>query len=501
MPPSSGYPAFYSCYLLKSLQSPSSTATYIGSTPNPPKRIRQHNGELAQGAWKTKSRRPWAMQMIVYGFPSKLSALQFEWAWQHSHKTRHLRDANGKALLSRASGLNSNIRAVRLMIATHPWSTWPLHVKLFTPAAVKGWTAAQKTTPPLPQGFTYTVELEGVDGKSGVVGSGRDGPIIVDDAEFTSALLAKSTVLLASGTRISCVVCNELISNYSTDPLATVLCPAAACSAVAHITCLSHKFLAAQAHASTSSNVLPRGGNCSACGTYVLWGDIVRGSFRRAAGGVPPELEGDDDALFMPDTDVDEALTHGKSKKTAGKRPVDASSGGEEFDFAAVETTSDREEPRKRGRPRKVTVASDKPASPRKKATSAPAPKKRGRPPASATFKNRGESSSGESFDFENLSGSSDDEGLPSRRPKTTAAKKSNVTSSGESFDLNVSGSSEGNLKSPRKKAGRPRKDKVASDVDSSDLFQSDSADEQDALSQKMKTLSVDVNTVIIVSD
>lgn len=80
--------------------------TYVGSTPSPPRRIRQHNGEITQGAWKTQSNRPWVMQLIVHGFPSKLAALQFEWAWQHPWKSRHLRDEDGKAMFSRSSKLN-----------------------------------------------------------------------------------------------------------------------------------------------------------------------------------------------------------------------------------------------------------------------------------------------------------------------------------------------------------------------------------------------------------
>ena len=64
---------------------------------------RQHNGELTQGASKTRAQRPWVMQMIVHGFPSKLAALQFEWAWQHPTVSRHVRGTHDLAKFANGS--------------------------------------------------------------------------------------------------------------------------------------------------------------------------------------------------------------------------------------------------------------------------------------------------------------------------------------------------------------------------------------------------------------
>jgi len=70
------------------------------------------------------------------------------------------------------------------MLTLSPWNAWPLRVRLYTSEALKLWNESDQSSPPLPLGFTHTVELEGVDGKSGEMGSGRSGPIEVTDGEF-----------------------------------------------------------------------------------------------------------------------------------------------------------------------------------------------------------------------------------------------------------------------------------------------------------------------------
>ncbi|KAF8574179.1 hypothetical protein K439DRAFT_871400 [Ramaria rubella] len=282
------FPPFYACYLLKSVKHPKSITTYIGSTPHPPRRIRQHNGEITQGAWKTSRNRPWVVSMIVHGFPSKLAALQFEWAWQHPNLSRHLRGEE----MAKGRSLKGNIAVGRSMLTTHPYTTWPLHVKLFTPEAVKGWADACKDSTPLPPGLTVSVELEGVDGKRDDVGSGRNGPIDVTDKTFTSEHLAKHMAMLATGKTQKCTICESDLDLQTIDTLSLALCPTSDCTAYSHLTCLAASFLnLSGASSSDEPPLIPRGGTCKACQKYTLWGDVVRGCYRRRTGGPGTALE------------------------------------------------------------------------------------------------------------------------------------------------------------------------------------------------------------------
>ena len=58
--------------------------TYAGVSPDPEKRLKKHNGVISGGAKYTTSKGAgWKHICLVKGFPTKIEALQFEWAVKH----------------------------------------------------------------------------------------------------------------------------------------------------------------------------------------------------------------------------------------------------------------------------------------------------------------------------------------------------------------------------------------------------------------------------------
>jgi len=138
----------FHCYLLRSCDPKHPYKTYIGFTVNPHNRIRQHNGILkAGGAWRTKrSGRPWEFVAIVHGFPDKITALQFEWAWQHPKKSLHVRDALGDkeaAVLGRKRGPKAQLTLLKAMLQECAnYTPYPLEVYVFQDAWKQAFVAA-----------------------------------------------------------------------------------------------------------------------------------------------------------------------------------------------------------------------------------------------------------------------------------------------------------------------------------------------------------------------
>ncbi|CAA7037934.1 unnamed protein product [Microthlaspi erraticum] len=121
---------FFACYILTSLSPRHKTHTYIGFTVNPRRRIRQHNGEITSGAYRTKKKRPWEMVLCIYGFPTNVSALQFEWAWQHPRESLAVREA--AAAFKSFTGLASKIKLAYTMLNLPAWNSLNLTVNYFS---------------------------------------------------------------------------------------------------------------------------------------------------------------------------------------------------------------------------------------------------------------------------------------------------------------------------------------------------------------------------------
>ena len=58
--------------------------TYCGMSNDVHRRLRMHNGEISGGAKYTTSKGPgWEHVCIINGFPTKINAMQCEWAIKH----------------------------------------------------------------------------------------------------------------------------------------------------------------------------------------------------------------------------------------------------------------------------------------------------------------------------------------------------------------------------------------------------------------------------------
>ncbi|KAJ1834874.1 Slx4p interacting protein [Coemansia sp. RSA 2706] len=242
--------AFYCCYLLRSLKRGSRDYVYVGSTPDPVRRLRQHNGEISAGAVTTRSRRPWEMLLIVHGFPSKASALQFEWAWQNPHMSRHSSfDAVPYELQRTLYGnaqkkLETKLVALCAMLTLPPFKMWPLQIAC-----------------PDPQLHADIIDRARRLGVSEHIHIAcQDIRIAFEEAPNHHSYLGPPE----PGEQ--CALCGQGLE----EDRPRGAC--AACSAPWHLTCLA-------AHNSTSSDspqLVPTTAQCNKCRHEHIWGDLVR---------------------------------------------------------------------------------------------------------------------------------------------------------------------------------------------------------------------------------
>jgi len=234
---------FFGVYLLYCTNPKYKGRTYIGKTTDPNRRIFQHNkGKQAGGAWRTSNKGPWDMVLIVHGFPNDISALRFEWAWQHPSRSRRLNALPPKKKSEKT--IRHLLRLMLNMLNLGPWNRLPLTLRWLKPeyqAELPGDAMEPPLHMPVVQGPV----------KSSKVGSRQD----VDGEMQADAGDAK------------CVLCCKPVSSSQ-----MMSCLYPECKASSHLLCLGNHFLCEEG----GGGLLPVQGGCPVCKQQQAWGDLVR---------------------------------------------------------------------------------------------------------------------------------------------------------------------------------------------------------------------------------
>ncbi|KAF2497115.1 hypothetical protein BU16DRAFT_560429 [Lophium mytilinum] len=291
-------PAFYCCYLLRSTKMP--TSLYIGSTPNPVRRLKQHNGTTQGGAFRTHkdTHRPWEMICMVHGFPSNIAALQFEWAWQNTCFTHHIPDEERITKPTRRKlkpiidpegilppverwklvrprySIIQVLQTIHLLLRVNSFQNWPLHVKFFAPDVFKKWEKAKPKKISLREGIR--VELDESKPPTDEDSTDEACPppatgIHSLDVGYTAlkSHLQKSRSILENGTMVACGVCER---SLRPSKALVLVCPTEDCRSASHMACLSTKFLAA----GNGNALIPTNGKCPDCKATLEWSSLVK---------------------------------------------------------------------------------------------------------------------------------------------------------------------------------------------------------------------------------
>lgn len=205
------------------------------------------------------------MALVVHGFPSKATALQFEWAWQHPWKDRHIRGKISPSMgLSRGSmsGPKARLKLVKAMISLEPWRRFGLGLHFSTEEVLNIFQEVVME-------FSTYMDPNAVDDAPITVGPLTDlatyssssspafrSPDSSDESD--SGWDSGSDVSNSEGKQGACSICSLSLSGSAEEGppmIRSSKCPC--CSTIAHTLCWGRCFLA-QEGGDAPPSVIPR---------------------------------------------------------------------------------------------------------------------------------------------------------------------------------------------------------------------------------------------------
>lgn len=253
--------------------------------------------------------RPWEVTVIVAGFPTKIAALQFEWAWHNPHITKRISNEQRITLPVKASpkpgrnrkktrprtSLTDKISNLHLLLRVSSFARWPLQVRFFCKDVYQVWQRwnervngsisnrikilldEKQTEEPIDGNeISVSTQAKGKRKREALSKGGVDGL----DVGYSGLKghVEKSILLLAEDEALNCAVCSKTLGPY---PRMALICPRESCRTASHMTCLAAKFRMDEGQ---DSSVVPTSGMCPICKEDLQWVDLVKEMSLRARG-------------------------------------------------------------------------------------------------------------------------------------------------------------------------------------------------------------------------
>lgn len=228
--------------------------------------------------------------MIVYGFPNRISALQFEHAWQHGYQT-HFISPDERVVKHKNGGrsLKHRLATVRLLVKHQFFQRMSLRVHFFNKSTMECWNANEygidvgnvrlhislnalediKTASnniSIDEVLTYAQENLDLVSK-----------LYNDDKDTFQATLSYYNDILSNGF-LKCDICNREFDytseNVDLKPYIAFCLNHSTCNFHSHLSCLCQHFLSQSRNA--KDDFIPVSGECPNCCELMVWPDIVK---------------------------------------------------------------------------------------------------------------------------------------------------------------------------------------------------------------------------------